>query len=227
VLAVAPVRSARSATAVDAAARRDVERAVAAAIVSAVAARVGDGVSIEVSDVRVLGTVPVDGVVAVPETTARAGRAAVFSLSADRGASRRRIGSAVATVRLAGPSLRAGRPLSRGEAIGDADLVEVDGDLAGVPLRALPGRAALVGAKAARDVAAGEPLTDAAVRTVPLVESGDEVVVKARVGGVEARGRAIASQDGGAGAVIQIVNPETRRLLKARVTGRGEVEVIP
>lgn len=197
-----------------------------AAIVSVVAARVGADLEIAVDDLRIYGAVPTAGVVAVPESTARSGRAAVFSLSAGAAGGRRRIGSAIATVRLSGPSIRAARPLARGESIVDADLVEVPGDLAGVPLKPLPARLDVVGAKAARDIAAGEVVTAAVVRVPPLVQSGDEVVVRARVGGVEAEGRAIAAQDGGAGTVIQVVNPETRRMLKGRVTGRGEVEVI-
>jgi flagella basal body P-ring formation protein FlgA len=200
--------------------------AVRAAIVSVVSARVGDGVSVEVEDVRVHGAVPAEGLIAAPDPGARAGRSAVFSLSAGARTARRRVGSAVALVRLSGWSLRAARPLARGESIAAADVVAVDGDLGEVPLRALPDRAAIVGARAARDIAPGDPLTDLVVRPVPLVQSGDEVIVRARVGGVEAEGRAIAAQAGGAGAVIQVVNPETRRLLKARVTGRGEVEVI-
>jgi flagella basal body P-ring formation protein FlgA len=75
-------------------------------------------------------------------------------------------------------------------------------------------------------VAAGDVLTDTMVRARPLVQSGDEVTVRARVGGVEAQGRAIAAQAGGHGAVIQVVNPETRRMLKGRIVARGEVEVM-
>jgi flagella basal body P-ring formation protein FlgA len=209
-----------------AAAEPAVEGAVRAAIEAAVSARVGADVTVRVDELRIHGPVPAEGLLAAAESSARAGRPAVFSLSAGAGTSRRRVGSAVAVVRLSGISLRAARPLARGESIRDADVTAVDGDLGLVPLRALPSREALVGAKAARDIAAGDPLTDVAVRAVPLVQSGDEVIVRARIGDVEAEGRAIASQDGGAGAIIQVVNPETRRLLKGRVTGRGEVEVI-
>ena len=52
------------------------------------------------------------------------------------------------------------------------------------------------------------------------------VVVRARVGGIEAEGRAIASQNGVAGDVIRLVNPDSRRTLQGRIVGAGEVEVI-
>jgi len=205
-----------------------VDRVVRAAITTAVESRLGPGLTLRLERLQVNGTIPLDGIVAIPDASARAGRAAVFSLSAvpGGGGPRRRVGSAVTIARLDGPSLRAARPLSRGEIIVDADIVETGGELVGVPLRPLPGRAALVGAKMARDVSAGDVLTDIVVRPVPMVRSGDEVVLRARIDGVEARGRGIASQAGGIGAVIQVVNPETRRTLRGRVTGPGEVEVI-
>lgn len=202
------------------------EHRVRLAIVAAVEGRLGNGITVRVTALQVNGTLPAGALVAAPETSARSGRSAVFALSAAGQGGRRRIGSAVATVLVEGPCVRAARALARGEVIGADDVLERTGPLDDVPLRALPERASLLGAKLARDVAAGDVLTDIVVRPVPLVQSGDEVTIRARVDGVEAQGRAIAAQSGGAGALIQVVNPETRRMLKGRVVGRSEVEVI-
>jgi flagella basal body P-ring formation protein FlgA len=43
---------------------------------------------------------------------------------------------------------------------------------------------------------------------------------------VQAEGRAIASQSGGPGDLIRLVNPESRRTLQGRIVARGEVEVL-
>jgi flagella basal body P-ring formation protein FlgA len=215
------------ATSHGAAADAAVEASVRLAIVGTVEDRVGDDVIVTVDALRVTGTIPAGPLVAVPESSARSGRPSVFALSAaNPHGVRRRVGSAVATVRLEGRYVRAGRSLARGDVVEERDLVETQGALDDVPLRPLPGREAIVGARLARDVAAGDVLTDTVVRARPLVQSGDEVIVRARVGGIEAQGRAIAAQTGGPGAVIQVVNPETRRMLKGRVVARGQVEVI-
>ena len=85
----------------------------------------------------------------------------------------------------------------------------------------------LAGARVSRPIAAGraDPRVDGARRT-QLVKSGDEVQTVVRIGALEARGSAIAAQSGTLGEEIRVVNADSKRALKARVTGEGEVEVI-
>jgi flagella basal body P-ring formation protein FlgA len=61
---------------------------------------------------------------------------------------------------------------------------------------------------------------------VPLVRAGQEVLGIARVGGIEAEARLVAADNGEVGSVIRVVNPQSRRPLKARVIRAGVVEVI-
>jgi flagella basal body P-ring formation protein FlgA len=124
------------------------------------------------------------------------------------------------------PHLRTTRAIAAREAIGGGDVQPHVGSLRGELLEPLPSAADVVGATAVRTLAAGEILRGALVRVPVAVRSGDRVVVRAIVGGVEARGIATAQQSGGIGDVIRLVNPETRRTLRGKVVARGEVEVI-
>ena len=81
-------------------------------------------------------------------------------------------------------------------------------------------------ARVSRPIAEGRAILASMVATTQLVKSGDEVQTVVRIGALEARGAAIASQSGALGDEIRVVNADSKRALKARVTGEGEVEVI-
>jgi len=85
---------------------------------------------------------------------------------------------------------------------------------------------AVIGARTLRDVARGELITVRVARIPPAVRSGDRVVVHSRVGSVEVTGVATAQQSGEIGDVIRLVNPDSRQPLRARITGKGSVEVM-
>ncbi len=82
-----------------------------------------------------------------------------------------------------------------------------------------------MGSHARRTLAVGETVTALSVRRAPLVKSGDELVMRARIGRVEVTARAVASQVGELGDVIRVVNADSGRVLKAEIVGPGEVEV--
>jgi flagella basal body P-ring formation protein FlgA len=197
---------------------------IAEAIALAVADRMG-------SDARVSVVMPrqqpratrVDGkMVASPEPGARTGAPARFTLLADGV----RIGSAVATVHVTAGHVRATRALPRNHTLIAEDVEAVDGLLADQPLRRVPGRGDVVGARVRRDVAKGEAITATVIDLPMAIKSGDVVSAVVRVGSIEAEGRAVASGSGSIGDVIRVVPPGTRRPLKARITGAGKVEII-
>lgn len=201
-----------------------VRRAIAAAVVD----RMGPEVQVAIDSVRVAVRVNSNDLLAVPEPGAHAGEPCVFSLSAPGGRSgaRRRIGSAVATVRVSGPHTRTTRTMARGDILAADDLVETTGSMPGVPFAPVGEPEALAGARLLRDLGADSIVTPALVQVVPLVRSGDVVTVRARVGRVIVEGRAVASENGTRGEIIRLVNPDSRRTMRGRVTGRGEVEVL-
>jgi flagella basal body P-ring formation protein FlgA len=146
---------------------------------------------------------------AVPVPGARTGRPVLFGLFEGP----RRVGSATATVTATLPHVRVSAPLSRDGVVTTAGTAVAIGVVDGVRLERLPSPAELVGARARRDVAPGEPVT------------GDEVEVVARVGSVEARGVGRVSGSGHVGEWVRVAGAGERRLQPARVVAPGVVEL--
>jgi len=192
---------------------------VTTAIERAVVARMGD---VEVV-VREVSTSVADqsGLAASIEPGARLGRPIRFILTAGG----RRVGSAVARVEVFGRAPRARRALARDEEIGAADVEVERVPITNVLLRRIPDASEVIGARARRDIAAGELLTDAVVAVPPAVKSGDEVQVTVTVGAVQVTGPGRASGSGHVGDTIRVSTPSSRRLLTGRIVGRGAVEV--
>jgi flagella basal body P-ring formation protein FlgA len=193
----------------------------AQAIQRAVAQRIGGDVFVEVTDLKT-DVSSEAGLAAQLDPAARLGqpmRVVMFTGSLRRG-------SAVATVNAIARYARAARAIKRDEVIGSSSIDIVSGALPELPLRRMPPPDEVLGVKARRAIAAGEPLTSAVLVLPPSVKSGDKVRVKVTVGRVEVSGSAIASGTGNDGEIIHILQPHTRRPMKARILGPGAVEVI-
>jgi flagella basal body P-ring formation protein FlgA len=200
------------------------------AIVAAVKARMGDTASVTVREMRVRGLETVDGMAvsrmaAVPDAGSRVGGFVRFLLYEDA-KHERRAGSVDAEVHVTAPHLRARRALPHRTMLEPGDLERVTGDVGRMPLEALPDERMLAGARVTRPIAEGRPIVASMVASTQLVKSGDEVRTIVRIGALEARGSAIAAQSGTLGDEIRVVNADSKRALKVRVTGEGEVEVI-
>ena len=195
---------------------------VAPVVAAAVNTRIRDGNAL---DVRVLACeigsgVEIDG--ALPEPGARLGRPVRFRLmNRDR-----QVGYAVAIATGAVAQVQTSRPIAMGAVLGVADLSLVNGEATGALMEPLPRLEALVGTRAVRALAAGEVVTARVARIPPAVRSGNRVVIRATLGGVEITGVATAQQTGGIGDVIRLVNQDSRRALRGRITGKGEAEVV-
>jgi flagella basal body P-ring formation protein FlgA len=191
------------------------------AIERAVAERIGGVVEVQVTSLK---TTVADetGLVAQLDPSARLGQPTRFVLTSD-GVRR---GAAIATLQVQARFARALRPIARDESI-TADACEiVNGELPAIALRRVPAPSEVVGLKARRSIARGEALTSAVLMLPPVVRSGDQVSVKVAIGAIEVTGVAVASGSGQAGDVIRVVQPRSRRLVKARILGPGAVEVI-
>ena len=203
------------------------ELQVRAAIVRAVQARMGLDAVVTVSDTRLVpagAALPV-GVEAVPDPGSRTGGVVRFTVRAAGGRRPgRHLGRAEAVVHVAAPHLVAARDLVRGSVLTGADARALTGDVGRVALKRLP--AAAEGARLCRDVGRGERLLATMLALPALVRSGDEVTTVVRLGGLQASGLAVAVQSGGMGAVIRLVTKEGHRVLRGRVVGPQEVEVL-
>jgi flagella basal body P-ring formation protein FlgA len=191
------------------------------AIVTAVVERLGIEGAVEVRDLET-AVVPEPGLMAEPDLAARVAKRSRFVLSA--GGHRRGLAVAVVTVRAAHP--RAARAIARDEAIGP-DAVDLSvGELPAIQMRPLLDAKEIVGLTARRAIAPGEVFTAAVLRVTPLIRSGDEVEATIRIGRVRVTGAGIASGSGQVGDMIRITQPHSSRLLRARITGPGAVEIV-
>ncbi|MES1254026.1 MAG: flagellar basal body P-ring formation chaperone FlgA [Acidobacteriota bacterium] len=201
---------------------------VGAAMVEAVASRMGDA-HVIVEHIEIFNVADAPTIEAVPGPDARAGQVVQFTLLAPSGTGTGarviNLGRATALVRVEAPHARAARMIPRGKAIDADDLEESTADVPGVPLRRLPTRAELSGGRALRNLAPGEIVTGAAMSATPAVRSGQLVRARVLFDGVEVSAMVVAAQNGDVGAVIRAFNRESRRELRVKVVSDGLVEV--
>jgi flagella basal body P-ring formation protein FlgA len=202
------------------------EASVRQAVLRAATERLGENADVSIVDLRVTASGAAGRLTATPEPGARVGRPAVFSLTAATDRGPRRVGSAVATLAATADYVSLQRAIARGESIKADDLRAARGELRDVPLHRLPDVTALVEARVVRDLPADTVLTSQMTKAAPPVRSGQRVVLRARVGGAEASAVGIATQSGGVGDVVRVVNPDSRRTVFGRVVGPGEIEVV-
>jgi len=200
----------------------------AAVAVAADAVRLAFGGDAEVTITRPVLQLAVGGgaiAKAVPEPSSRTAGQVRFVLYGPAGAGSRRVGRLTADVRVRALHVRAlGHVASRATLAADAIAVVRD-DIGRQAFGPLPTIDVATGATTRKPLVEGEVVTKAALVARPLVASGDEVVTVARVGAVEVRGRAIASQAGELGDIVVVVNPDSRKRLHARVVASAVVEV--
>ncbi len=122
--------------------------------------------------------------------------------------------------------VRATHPVLAGAVLTAADFSAVREAVTGLPFRRLPTAADVLGARALRSLAAGDVIQSGFIVAPLIVHAGEPVTVIARVGGVEVSARFVAADNGRAGDVVRVVNPETKRTLRARVVTSGTVEVL-
>ncbi len=162
-------------------------------------------------------------VVAVPDPQGTIGTPTRFSLLVGG----KRVGSAVATVRVRARVVRTVRFVARHEPI-EADAVSlVEQELTGFRYARVPQMADVVGGRARRDLERGAPLSASVVVTEPAVRTGDRVRVELTVGRIHVTADGVASGSGEVGDSVRVLPAGRRALLKARVIDRGVVEVMP
>lgn len=194
------------------------------AIVDAVRSRMGANVDVVVEGLVVTGTSNFATLRAVPAPDARLGAVMRFTLQSADGATP--AGSASARVSAVVPHMHAARPLERGEDVSGDAVVAASHVVTSGPLRAWPDASATVGSKVLRSLAAGACVSRAVIQAVQAVRVGQQVTAVAHIDGVEASAVMVAASSGDPGAVIRVVNRQSRRALKARVVSAGIVEII-
>lgn len=204
------------------------EQQVAASLTAELRSRFGEAASVSVDDVRVSLRAGARGPVAVVlPPQARLGGPVTFSIIGGGSSGRpSQVGRGTAAVSVRVPHAQASRLLTRGAVLTGADLIEMVGEPGAVPLRRLPTARELVGGTTRVDIAQGAVLTPASTVLPPAVRAGEPVQAVALVGAVQVTAELTALDNGAEGAIVRVVNRDSRRELRARVVRTGIVEVI-
>ena len=117
------------------------------------------------------------------------------------------------------------RPLKRDSVLGEGDVMLRERDVGLLGQGYMTELEQAVGQKLIRPTVMDQVLTPVHLEQVEVVQKGDHVVIVARSGTLAVRmpGEALAS--GGLSEQIRVRNLNSKRVVKARVTGPGEVEV--
>jgi flagella basal body P-ring formation protein FlgA len=215
---------------------------IQAAIATVVRQRMGQAITVHVSELRALPSsalravpdtvlravpdtllraVPDTVLRAVPDPGARTGRLVRFTLVSGT----RRVGEAVARIDVRGPHARAVRAVPRDALLSSDDIETVNGEVPPVRFEPLPSARDTLGQRVRRAVSVGEAITAAVVAVPDAVRSGDEVRAVIRVGAIEAWGTARAWGSGRVGDVIRVTKGATRTAHRARIVAPGIVEI--
>jgi len=128
------------------------------------------------------------------------------------------------SVQVWGPAVYAARPLAAGRALTAEDLQVRESDLAQFPGGVVTDPEAVLGRVPRMGVGAGLALRADMLRNPAVVQAGSPVSVVFRGEGMVVRGEGKAMTSAGMGEAVQ-VRTASGRVIKATVTGPGEVEV--
>lgn len=212
-------------------AQSDDERA-RAAVVAAVHERMGADAAVDVEALTLtLHRASAAAWSATPDPGGRLGQPVRFSLAGTQAGPQGprvvALGSVLATVHVAVPHFHLRRAVAPGEFLAEDDLEPADHALTGVPLKAFSTLSGLVGGRVLRTLAAQACLTPGTIAPVTAVRTGQSVTAITRFAGGEVSATLVASEAGDPGKVIRVVNPASRRALRARVLSPGVVEILP
>lgn len=117
------------------------------------------------------------------------------------------------------------RPLKRESVIGEDDVALRERDVGTLNQGFLSDLEQAVGMKLLRPAVLDQVLTPQHLEQAEVVRKGDHVVIVARSGSLSVRMPGEALAKGGLSEQIRVRNLNSKRVVKARVTGPGQVEV--
>lgn len=128
-------------------------------------------------------------------------------------------------VRLYREVVTATRPLKRETVLTEQDVTLAERDLGVLNQGYLTAPGQAVGKKLTRPLQPDQVVAPAHIEQAELIRRGDQVVISARTGAISVRMPGEALADGAAGKQIRVRNLRSQRVIRARVTGPGQVEV--
>jgi len=130
------------------------------------------------------------------------------------------------TVRIFDEAVTSTRPLARGDILTSGDIETTLVDLSTLRQTYIQKPDMAIGMELKRALPAGAAVTQETLTAPTLVNRGDMIVMSAKTGSVEIRQQGIAMQDGELGSQISVRNAHSEVVVRAVVTGTGQVEVI-
>lgn len=128
-------------------------------------------------------------------------------------------------VRLYREVVTAIRPLKRDNVVTEMDISLAERDVGLLNQGYLTSLQQAIGKKLTRPLLPDQVLAPIHVQQAEVIRKGDQVVISARSGGISVRMPGEALSDGALGKQISVRNQRSKRVVKARVTGPGQVEV--
>ena len=135
------------------------------------------------------------------------------------------LGHVTVALRVSVDHIHTARPLRRGAALADGDVVPARHVFVSGALKRPPTADDALHGRVLRDLPAGACLTSRAFTAVPAVRAGGDVVAMVRTGGIEVRAGLVSVDSGRAGDTVRVMNPKSRRTFRARVVSRDLVEI--
>jgi flagella basal body P-ring formation protein FlgA len=136
-------------------------------------------------------------------------------------------------VRVSGRAVQMGSAVVANRRLLPDDIIaEADIRLARLPERSLKSDVArslgqVVGQSARRVVAMGQPIALSEIGPAMMIAKGATVVLTMETPGISIAAQVLAMGSGGSGDTIQVMNPMSRAVVAARVTGPGRAVVAP
>ena len=117
------------------------------------------------------------------------------------------------------------RPLGKNQPIKPADLSVERRDLAALPSDTISRIEDAMGNRTTRMIYPNTVLQTSMISSPPLVKRGDMVKIVANAGAMTITATGMVKQQGCIGETVRVVNTDSKRIITARVTGPGAVEV--
>jgi len=131
-----------------------------------------------------------------------------------------------ASVKLFRQVVVSAHPLTRGSLVQESDLDFAEVNVVTLSKQYTTDIAPLVGKELTRSIMANSPINPKYLKEPAVVNKGDAVVVIAHTGAISVRIPGVALAEGHVGQQIRVRNERSKRIVKARIIGPGEVQVL-
>lgn len=119
------------------------------------------------------------------------------------------------------------QPMRRGALLRQEDVTSIRMPRAKIPARALTDLTDVIGLAARSGLRANMPLARSDFAKPILISRGEKVTITYEIAGMKLTTRGKAMDDGAKGDLIDVMNPQSRRIIPAMVASRGQVVAQP